>query len=92
VVHVPGHTPGSVSFYHPARKIVVVGDALNYQRGRLGAPPPLFSYDMAQAYASILKIAALDFEVCCFGHGPPLLRDARQQVQAFADSLQPAGE
>ena len=92
VVHVPGHTPGSVSFYHPARKIIVVGDALNYQKGRLGAPPPLFSYDMAQAYASIQKIAALDFEVCCFGHGPPLLKDATQRVRAFANSLQPAGE
>lgn len=87
VVHVPGHTAGSICFYHPQRKIAIVGDALNYRRGRLGAPPPMFTPDMAQAHASIRKIAALDIEVCCFGHGPPLLQNAGQQVRAFADSL-----
>jgi hydroxyacylglutathione hydrolase len=92
VVHVPGHTPGSVCYYQRARKIIIVGDALNYKRGRLGAPPLLFTPDMTQARASIQKIAALDFEVCCFGHGPPLLKDAGPRLRAFADSLQPAGE
>ncbi len=87
VIHVPGHTAGSVCFYHPGRKIVLVGDALNYKFGRLGAPPRLFTPDMAQAHASIRKIAALDFEVCCFGHGPPLRHDAARRVRAFADSL-----
>ncbi len=87
VVHTPGHTPGSVCFYQPERKILVVGDALNHRRGRLGAPPLLFSTDMAQAHASIHKIAQLDFDVCCFGHGPPMMSNARQRVQAFAESL-----
>jgi glyoxylase-like metal-dependent hydrolase (beta-lactamase superfamily II) len=87
VVHVPGHTAGSVCFYHPQRKIAIVGDALNFRGGRLGAPPPMFTPDMAQAHASIRKIADLDIEVCCFGHGPPLLENAGQRVQAYADSL-----
>jgi glyoxylase-like metal-dependent hydrolase (beta-lactamase superfamily II) len=87
VVHVPGHTPGSACFYHEGRGIAIVGDALNHRRGRLGAPPHLFTPDMAQAQASIKKIAALDLEVVCFGHGPPLLVNARQRVQALAESL-----
>jgi glyoxylase-like metal-dependent hydrolase (beta-lactamase superfamily II) len=87
VVHTPGHTPGSVCFYHPDRRLIIVGDALNHRRGQLGAPPPLFTPDMDQAHASIRKIANLDFEVCCFGHGPPLLENAQQQVRAFAESL-----
>jgi glyoxylase-like metal-dependent hydrolase (beta-lactamase superfamily II) len=87
VVHVPGHTAGSVCFFHPERKIIIVGDALNHRRGRLGAPPTMFTPDPAQAQASIKKIAELDFEVCCFGHGPPLIENARQRVQALADSL-----
>jgi len=87
VVHTPGHTPGSVSFYHPERKVILVGDALNHRRHRLGAPPPMFTPDMAQAHASIDRIAALDFEICCFGHGPPLTNDAAQRVRAFAKSL-----
>jgi glyoxylase-like metal-dependent hydrolase (beta-lactamase superfamily II) len=87
VVHTPGHTAGSACFYQAERKIIIVGDALNHRRGRLGAPPPLFTPDMAQAHASIKKIAALDFEVCCFGHGPPLVEGAAKRVRAFADSL-----
>ncbi|MFN2167244.1 MAG: MBL fold metallo-hydrolase [Anaerolineae bacterium] len=92
VVHTPGHTPGSVSYYHPGRGIAIVGDAINHKRGRLGAPPPLVTYDLDQAYDSVRRIAALDFEVCCFGHGPPLLEHAQQRVQALADSLPLAGE
>jgi glyoxylase-like metal-dependent hydrolase (beta-lactamase superfamily II) len=42
---------------------------------------------MAQAHASIQKIASLDFEVCCFGHGPPLRENAAERVRAFAGSL-----
>jgi glyoxylase-like metal-dependent hydrolase (beta-lactamase superfamily II) len=87
VVHVPGHTAGSVCFYHAEGKTAIVGDAINYKLGRLGAPPRIVAPDMAQAYASIQKIAELDFEVCCFGHGPPLREDARQRVQALADSF-----
>jgi glyoxylase-like metal-dependent hydrolase (beta-lactamase superfamily II) len=87
VVHAPGHTAGSVCFYNPGRGIIIVGDAINHRRGVLGAPPRTFTPDMDQAYASIHKIAALDFKVCCFGHGPPLMKDARQRVRALADSL-----
>ncbi|MCL7452637.1 MAG: MBL fold metallo-hydrolase [Anaerolineae bacterium] len=87
VVHAPGHTPGSICFHHPSRGILLVGDALNHRRGRLGAPPPMFTSDMGQAHASIRRIAALDFEICCFGHGPPLSVNARERVRAFADSL-----
>jgi glyoxylase-like metal-dependent hydrolase (beta-lactamase superfamily II) len=87
VIHTPGHTAGSASYYHAERKIIIVGDALNYRRGRLGAPPPMFTPDMAQAHASIKRIAELDFEVCCFGHGPPLMGNAAQQVRAFAEWL-----
>ena len=87
VVHVPGHTAGSVCFYHPERELVIVGDAVNHRSGRLGTPPPLFSIDMAQAYASVNKIASLRFETCCFGHGPPLQDRARERVRALADSV-----
>jgi glyoxylase-like metal-dependent hydrolase (beta-lactamase superfamily II) len=87
VVHVPGHTAGSVCFFHPARELIIVGDAVNHRSGRLGTPPPLFSINMDQAYASVNKIATLEFETCCFGHGPPLKEQARERVRALADSV-----
>jgi glyoxylase-like metal-dependent hydrolase (beta-lactamase superfamily II) len=62
-------------------------DAINHRSGQLGAPPPIFSIDMGQAYASVAKIASLRFETCCFGHGPPLTEGARQRVQSLADRL-----
>jgi len=87
VIHTPGHTAGSVSFYHAERGIILVGDAINHKFGRLGAPPRLFTPDMAQAIASIHRIASLDFEICCFGHGPPLMEKADRRVRAFAQRL-----
>jgi glyoxylase-like metal-dependent hydrolase (beta-lactamase superfamily II) len=89
VVHAPGHTAGSACFYHPGRELIIVGDALNHRRGRLGAPPRMFTPDMAAAYTSIRRIAELDLQVCCFGHGPPLLKGAGRRVREFADSLRP---
>lgn len=88
VVHVPGHTPGSLCYYHPGRKIAIVGDAINHRRGRLGPPPRLFTPHPEQARESVGKLADLDIDVCCFGHGPPLVGDAGQQVRALAASLQ----
>lgn len=87
VVHVPGHTAGSVCFYQPVRKIAIVGDALNHRRGRLGAPPAMFTPDMAQAHASVRKLADLAIDVCCFGHGQPLRENTQQHIRAFARSL-----
>ena len=79
-------------FYHDwyrtdLQAIAIVGDAVNHRRGRLGAPPRLFTPDMEEARASVRRIATLDFEVCCFGHGPPLVGNAAQRVRAFAESL-----
>jgi glyoxylase-like metal-dependent hydrolase (beta-lactamase superfamily II) len=87
VVHAPGHTAGSICFYQPERGVIIVGDAINYKRGHLGAPPLLVAPDLEQAHDSIRRIARLDFEVCCFGHGSPLVGQAEHRVRAFADSL-----
>ncbi len=88
VVHVPGHTPGSLCYYHPGRKIAIVGDAINRRRGKLGPPPRLFTPHPEKARESVGKLADLDIDVCCFGHGPPLVGDAGRQIRALATSLQ----
>jgi glyoxylase-like metal-dependent hydrolase (beta-lactamase superfamily II) len=88
VVHTPGHTAGSVCFFHPERRIAIVGDAINHRGGVLRPPPAIFTPDMKAAHESVRRIAELDFDVCCFGHGPPLMVDARERVQDLAESLQ----
>lgn len=87
VVHVPGHTAGSICFYHPERAIAIVGDAVNHRMGRLRPPPRIVRPGRSQAFDSIRKIAALDVEVCCFGHGPPLTRGVQDRLRALANSL-----
>ena len=87
VVHVPGHTAGSICFYHAARGIVIVGDAIRHRRGGLAAPPRVLAPQVAAAAESVTRIARLDFEVCCFGHGPPLVGNAQARVRALARGL-----
>ena len=45
--------------------------------------------DQAQAIESFRKLAALDFEIACVGHGKPLDKDAsvafRRVAEKFAD-------
>ncbi len=81
VIHTPGHTPGSISLFSPQNKLLIVGDALNnrYRNPRL--PPKFVSTDLTQAIDSVKRIARLDFDILCFGHGKPLTRDASANVR-----------
>jgi len=87
VLHTPGHTLGSISLYNRERRVILVGDAMNNRWRRLKIAPPIFTADVAQAHASIRRIAELDFDVCGFGHGPPLLSKADRLVRDFARRL-----
>ncbi len=87
VIHTPGHTPGSVSFYCARRRLLFCGDAA---ANTFGLRPPIgwFTEDAARARESIRRLAALDFDVALFGHGPPLRGEAmlrfRRLVEKFA--------
>lgn len=81
VIHTPGHTPGSISLFSPQRKLLVVGDTINNRYKALRLPPKLVSTNLRQAIDSIKRLAQLDFEILCCGHGRPLTTDARIMVQ-----------
>lgn len=87
VIHTPGHTPGHVSLLDPMTGVLVAGDALNGVDGGVGAADPNFSLDMATADASVRKLAQLEFDTVYFGHGDPILGDARQAVADLAARL-----
>ncbi len=72
VVHVPGHTPGSIALYDPSRKVLFSGDVLRYQEGRLAGPPDRFTMDLEESRRSVEKLKSIDFETLCAGHGEPL--------------------
>jgi glyoxylase-like metal-dependent hydrolase (beta-lactamase superfamily II) len=86
VIHAPGHTPGHIALLLPSKRILFAGDAvLNV----LGLRPPLAmaTPDMAQAKESIRKLAALDFDIACFGHGGIMRKDAVIRFRRFAEKL-----
>src|SRR5690242_1566266 len=68
VLHVPGHTRGSIALYIPSRRAAIVGDALQIVRGRLAPPSRFFSEDLGQAQRSIERLAGLDLDVLIFSH------------------------
>lgn len=87
VVHVPGHTPGSIALHFPAERLLICGDVISHRRDRLGPPPSGFTVDMDQAIASLHLLAELEFDVLCPGHGAPLVGGAGAQVRAMVRGL-----
>ncbi len=85
VVHTPGHTPGSISLYSPREKLLIIGDALGKRRRGLRLPPKMASTDLTQAMDSVRRIARLDFDILCFGHGRPLSGDVHSKVQDLVE-------
>jgi len=87
VVHVPGHTPGAISLHFPSDRLLLCGDVIDHRRNRLGPPPKPFTDDMDQAVASLHRLAKLEFDVLCPGHGAPLVGGADGQVRAMVQAL-----
>jgi len=74
VVHVPGHTPGEVAFYHPRRKLLFSGDSVVEHKGRFTMPAGKFATSLPQAVQSLSRLRALDVDVVLPGHGVPVTK------------------
>ena len=81
VIHTPGHTPGSTSLFSQQNKLLIVGDALRKRRKTFRLPPKMASSDLTQAIESIKRMAQLDFDILCLGHGLPLSDDVHAKIQ-----------
>jgi glyoxylase-like metal-dependent hydrolase (beta-lactamase superfamily II) len=85
VIHVPGHTPGSIALYLPERQILFTGDASGSVNGR--PVVGVFNTDPKQAKRSFQRLAELEFEIACFGHGPAVTHDASASFRQSAAQL-----
>jgi glyoxylase-like metal-dependent hydrolase (beta-lactamase superfamily II) len=85
VIDAPGHSPGSLVYYVPSARILLTGDALSGVP-ELKLPPRPGCADYAAALQTVHRLAELDFDLCLFGHGEPLLREASQAVRRLASS------
>jgi glyoxylase-like metal-dependent hydrolase (beta-lactamase superfamily II) len=86
IVHTPGHTPGSISLHIEKEGLLFTGDAVNHRHG-IHLPSRAFTVDFQQELESVRKIAGLDFDVVCFGHGLPIVKNANRRIARFADKV-----
>jgi len=88
VIHTPGHTLGSISLYHPQQKILFCGDALFNQHPLTGNPGlrlplAMVTLNTQLAYQSAGKLAELEIELLCPGHGKPLREGAGRKIASL---------
>jgi glyoxylase-like metal-dependent hydrolase (beta-lactamase superfamily II) len=90
IIHLPGHTPGSVAVHVPAVDAVFVGDAMttgNVLTGQRGPRPAPFTLDPETAIASITKLDTVQATWMLPGHGAPWnhgVAEAVRQIRAAA--------
>jgi glyoxylase-like metal-dependent hydrolase (beta-lactamase superfamily II) len=87
VIHLPGHSDGSIALLDPERKVVFVGDALRFIDGRMLGPPEHFTVDPERARESIGRLTGYHFDILLSGHGQPLRPEADKKVKAYYQSL-----
>ncbi|MGX1122230.1 glyoxylase-like metal-dependent hydrolase (beta-lactamase superfamily II) [Streptomyces ambofaciens] len=90
VVHAPGHTDGSIALHLPAHGVLFTGDAVAASPVDGGVLLGVFNLDRDRAVASFGRLAALDTEVACFGHGDPVTARAGKVLRASARTYQAA--
>jgi len=88
VIHLPGHTPGSVAYLHSQDRAVLCGDAVINIRGSLSVSFPFSTQDPKAARAAIRRLAELDCELLLPSHGRPIQGDVRATLLRFLERLE----
>jgi glyoxylase-like metal-dependent hydrolase (beta-lactamase superfamily II) len=95
IIHIPGHTPGSVAIHVPAVDALFVGDALttgHVLTGATGPGPAPFTMDPALALESLSKLEAVPTTWVLPGHGAPWNRGSAEAIRLVrAAAPRPSG-
>ncbi|CAL9380350.1 MBL fold metallo-hydrolase [Streptomyces griseomycini] len=86
VVHVPGHTHGSIALHLPRYGVLFTGDTVAASPVDGTVMPGVFNLDRHRVLAACHRLAALDAEVACFGHGAPVPARAARALRAAAEA------
>jgi glyoxylase-like metal-dependent hydrolase (beta-lactamase superfamily II) len=81
VIFTPGHTPGHISLYLERSKTLISGDALTADEGQVRGPNAQATPDLALAWQSVRKLAALDVQTIICYHGGVVRDDAGGQLE-----------
>lgn len=78
-IHVPGHCAGQLAFLWPQHGgVLFAADSCAHSMG-LGLS--LGYEDLEEGKHSLSKLAQLDFNMACFGHGKAIMHDASAQFR-----------
>lgn len=95
-IHTPGHTPGHISLWREADRVLIAGDAfittrqesayaVATQKPEMHGPPMYYTQDWEAARASVEQLAALEPNLVVTGHGPALHGiDMREALHSLA--------
>lgn len=77
VLETPGHSAGHIALWRERDGVLIAGDVVVNMNllttvAGLHEPPALFTDNIAQNRASIIKLAQLQPKIICVGHGAPL--------------------
>ncbi|MDH6611905.1 glyoxylase-like metal-dependent hydrolase (beta-lactamase superfamily II) [Streptomyces sp. SAI-208] len=73
VVHVPGHTPGSIALHLPRHGVLFTGDTVAASPQDGSPIPGVFNTDRPQTLSSYTHLASLTPNTTCMGHGDPIM-------------------
>ncbi len=83
VIPTPGHSPGHVSYYLKAHRLLIAGDALRVENGSLIGPTPMATPDMRRAVASLHNLLPWRIEAILCYHGGLMKRDIAARLRAL---------
>lgn len=81
VHHAPGHTSGSVCFELVRLGVLFSGDMVLEHQGVLEKNHAFPGSELEAYQASLERLASLEYETLCPGHGQPVQANASQQVR-----------
>lgn len=86
VVHLPGKSPGEIGLFWPAKRALLLGDALIAPGGRLKTVPADKQDDPRLLRASLETLRGYDFDALLVGDGSPILDDAKTAVVRWLEA------
>ncbi|WP_240910965.1 MBL fold metallo-hydrolase [Thermococcus sp. MV5] len=87
VIHLPGHTPGSICLLDLKTRALFVGDLLYEQDGRLEEVPHHYSLDPMKNREAIRKLLDVDFVHLLPSHGQPVLNEGKEKLRELVGRL-----
>jgi glyoxylase-like metal-dependent hydrolase (beta-lactamase superfamily II) len=90
VLLTPGHTMGHCSLLLPARRLFILGDALNNFSGTPATSFDAVNDDTPLAHRTTINMADVEADALVFGHGNPILQHGQAALRAAAEKARTA--